>query len=65
MFYKTIFNGSRSTLSLINEGKNILSRFSQEANVKRIDSVFKLIYNLFIYSILGIFAKVAIKLFKL
>ena len=35
-----------------------------KANLQKIDNVFKLIYKLFLYSVVGLFAKIVIKLFK-
>lgn len=46
----------------IENKKDLLSKI---LNLERIDNVFKLVYELFLYSVLGFFAKIITKLFKL
>lgn len=41
-----------------------ISSASKDIKLEKIDSVLKLIYQLFLYSIVGVFAKVLTKFFK-
>ena len=49
---------------ILNYIKSGISSLPSDINLKKIDNVFKLIYQLFLYSIIGFFAKLVIRLFK-
>ena len=49
---------------IVNCIKSGISSLPTDINLKKIDNVFKLIYQLFLYSIIGGIAKLIIKLFK-
>ncbi|MBI3590445.1 MAG: hypothetical protein HY094_03580 [Candidatus Melainabacteria bacterium] len=51
-------------IPVMNYIKSGISSLPADMNLKKIDNVFKLIYQLFLYSIIGFFAKLVIKLFK-
>ena len=50
--------------SLIENGTGAKS-FSSDANIQKIDNFVKLFYKLFLYSVIGIFAKLISRIFKL
>ena len=50
--------------SLIENGTGVKS-FSSNANIQKIDDFFKLLYKLFLYSVIGVFAKIISKILKL
>jgi hypothetical protein len=59
-------NSSKLSQNLMNgAGKELASCISSQAKLERVESIFKLIYNLFLYSVLGFFAKIVMKLFKI
>ena len=50
--------------SLIENGSGV-KLFSESADIKKIDTFLKLFYKLFLYSVIGIFAKLISRIFKL
>ena len=50
--------------SLIENGTGAKS-FSSDVNIQKIDNFVKLFYKLFLYSVIGIFAKLISRIFKL
>lgn len=59
---KTLFSKNALNLNFLNGKK--LSRTTSKISLEEIDNVFKLIYKLFLYSVLGFFAKIFAKVFK-
>ncbi len=51
--------------SLIGNGNGSTLIDSTDPNIKKIDSFLKLFYKLFLYSIIGVFAKLISKILKL
>lgn len=57
---------NRISTSFINDAsRDITSRISNNVNLNKMENVFKLIYKLFLYSIISFFAKIISKIFKL
>lgn len=56
---------SKNNSSLLSNLKLEGEAIATQLNFQKIDNIFKLIYKLFLYSILGFAAKLVIKLFKL
>ncbi|OGI09731.1 MAG: hypothetical protein A3I68_05170 [Candidatus Melainabacteria bacterium RIFCSPLOWO2_02_FULL_35_15] len=59
------FIGNGNGFTLIDSLKSEAKSFSTDPNIKKIDSFLKLFYKLFLYSIIGVFAKLISKIFKL
>ena len=61
-----LINSSRVGQNLVNgAAKEMASRISEQVQIQKIESILKLIYNLFLYSILGFFVKIVTRLFKI
>ena len=58
-------NGNRTQLiDCLKLGGVAVKSISKDIKLEKIDSILKLLYQLFLYSIVGSFAKVLAKLFK-
>lgn len=61
-----LLTSNRVSAAFINEAsKDIASRISNNPGVVKAENILKLIYKLFLYSVIGFFAKLISKFFKL
>ena len=60
---KLVFN-SRNNSNLLSVLRSEVGVVATTLNFQKIDTIFKLIYKLFLYSVIGIFAKFIIKFLK-
>ena len=59
-----MFLSKGNCTQLVDYLKSGTKEISKDIKLEKFDSVLKLIYRLFLYSIVGVFAKVLIKFFK-
>lgn len=56
---------NRISSSFINDAsRDITSRISNNANLSKAENVLKLVYKLFLYSVISFFAKIISRIFK-